>query len=149
MHRHIKRFFNEFIGEYPVLFFAVLIVIIVLIWVFAFHLTEWRPLFESFYFTTVTMSTIGYGDMAPLTHGGKIIAIIYWFMWAPLFIVLTWLLFQTRFQKLIKHSIHAYHREAKEAEEIAATLLKENKKQEQEIKKEEKEIEEIHDEVWI
>ena len=87
------------------------------------------------------MSTIWYGDMAPITHGGKIVAIIYWFMGAPLFIWLTGLIFQTRFQKLIKHSIHAYHREAKEAEMIALQNQKE-------IRKEEKEIEEIHDEVW-
>ena len=140
IHHHIKKFFNEFIGEYPVLFFVVLIVIIVFIGVAAFHLTEWRPVFESFYFTTVTMSTIGYGDMAPVTHGGKIIAIIYGFMWAPLFIGLTWLLFQTRFQKLIKHSIHAYHREAKEAEAIALQNQKE-------LKKEQKEIEKIHEEI--
>jgi hypothetical protein len=87
------------------------------------------------------MSTIGYGDMAPLTHWGKVISIIYGFMGAPLFIGLTWLLFQTRFQKLIKHSIHSYHKEAKEAEEMAL-------KNEKMLKKQEKEIEEIHEEVW-
>jgi hypothetical protein len=50
------------------------------------------------------------------------------------------LLFQTRFQKLIKHSIHAYHREAKEAEAIAL-------ENQQELKKEQQEIEAIHDEI--
>lgn len=86
------------------------------------------------------MATVWYGDMAPLTHGGKIISIIYGFMWAPLFIWLTGLLFQSKFQKLIKHSLHAYHREAKEAEEIATELLKENHQQEKEIEKIQKEI---------
>lgn len=78
--------------------------------------------------------------MAPVTHGGKIIAIIYGFMWAPLFIGLTWLLFQTRFQKLIKHSIHAYHKEAKETEAIALANQKA-------LQRQEKRIEEIHKEV--
>lgn len=141
MHRYIRRILNEFIGEYPVLFFAVLVIIIVLVGTVSFTIVEGWNLFDSFYFTSVTMSTIWYGDMAPLTHGGKIISIIYGFMWAPLFIWLTWLLFQTRFQKLIKHSFHAYHKEAKEAEALA----QENKKA---LKKEQKEIEEIHDEIW-
>ncbi|MBU0626093.1 potassium channel family protein [Patescibacteria group bacterium] len=46
-------------------------------------------MFNSFYFTSVTMATIGYGDVAPLTYGGKVTAIIYGFMGAPLFIGLT------------------------------------------------------------
>jgi hypothetical protein len=47
---------------------------------------------------------------------------------------------QSKFQKLIKHSIHAYHKEVKEAKD----LVLENQKA---IKKEQKEIEEIHEEV--
>jgi len=137
----IKKFFNEFIGEYPVLFFTILIVFIVALGTLSFHRAEWWDLFDSFYFTTVTMSTIGYGDMAPLTHGWKIVSIIYGFMWAPLFIGLTWLLFQTRFQKLIKHSIHAYHKEVKETEKITLEIEKENKKQDNKIRKIEKEME--------
>ena len=140
MYRQLKRFFNEFIGEYPILFFATLIIIIVIIGTFCFHFVEKRDVFHSFYFTTVTMATVGYWDMAPLTYGGKVLSIIYWFMWAPLFIGLTWVILQSKFQKLIKHSIHAYHKEVKEAEE----LVLENQKA---IKKEQKDIEEIHEEV--
>ncbi len=140
MYRHLKRFFDEFIGEYPVLFFIVFILIIVIIGTVLFHIVEGWDLFNSFYFTSVTMSTIWYWDMAPVTHGGKIIAIIYGFMGAPLFIGLTWLIFQTRFQKLIKHSIHAYHKEAKEAESLAL-------QNEKSLKKEEKEIEAIEKKV--
>jgi hypothetical protein len=77
MYRQLKRFFNEFIGEYPILFFATLIIIIVIIGTFCFHFVEKRDIFHSFYFTTVTMATVGYGDMAPLTYGGKILSIIY------------------------------------------------------------------------
>ncbi|MEI7918644.1 MAG: potassium channel family protein [bacterium] len=36
--------------------------------------------FNSLYFTSVTMSTIGYGDMAPVTCAGKLVAMFYGFM---------------------------------------------------------------------
>ena len=140
MYSHFKKFFDEFIGKYTILFSATLIIIIVIIGTFAFYSVENRALFDSFYFTTVTMATVGYGDMAPMTHWGKVLAIIYGFMWAPLFIGLTWVILQSKFQKLIKHSIHTYHKEVKETEVLAL----ENQKA---IKKEQKEIEKIHDEV--
>lgn len=124
----IKKSFHHFIANYSVLFCAIIICIIVIIWTIAFHLVEWWDLFSSFYFTTVTMSTIGYGDMAPLTHGGKIISIIYGFMGAPLFIGLTWIFFQSKFQKIVKGSIHEYHKELKEAALAAKKLDKDLQK---------------------
>ena len=125
----IKKFFTHFIANHSILFFAFIICIIVIIGTICFHFVEWRGMFSSFYFTTVTMSTIGYGDMAPLTHGGKIISIIYGFMGAPLFIGLTWILFQSKFQKIVKGSIHAYHKELKEAQEEAKKLWDDLKKE--------------------
>ncbi|MFZ5427252.1 MAG: potassium channel family protein [Thermodesulfobacteriota bacterium] len=38
------------------------------------HLVEGHPLFDSFYFCIVTMSTVGYGDIHPWTPAGKAIA---------------------------------------------------------------------------
>lgn len=86
------------------------------------------------------MSTVGYGDMVPLTHGGKIVSIIYGFMGAPLFIWLTWVILQSKFQNLVKRSIHSYHKEVKETEKLALSIQAENKKQN-------KQIQEIHEEV--
>jgi hypothetical protein len=43
---------------------------------------------------------------------------------------------------MIKASIHAYHRETKEAEKITEQLVKANKKQDKEIEAIEKEVEE-------
>ncbi|KXK00635.1 MAG: Ion transport protein [Acidobacteria bacterium OLB17] len=37
---------------------------------------EGKPLFESFWWACVTGLTIGYGDMYPVTVGGKIVAIV-------------------------------------------------------------------------
>jgi len=75
------------------------------------------------------MATVGYGDMAPVTYAGKIFAIIYGFMGAPLFIGLTWIILQSKFQKIVKGSIHEYHKELKEAAKAAKKLWEDLKKE--------------------
>lgn len=112
----LKKFFHHMLANYAILFFGIIILIIVLIGTLCFHFIEHWDLFHSFYFTTVTMATVWYGDMAPATYAGKIFAIIYGFMWAPLFVWLTSILLQFKFQKVIKNSIHEYHKEIKEAQ---------------------------------
>ena len=81
------------------------------------------------------MATVGYWDMAPLTYGGKTMAILYGFMGAPLFIWLTWIILQSKFQKIVKWSIHEYHKEIKEAAKTAKKLWVDLKK-EYEVQKE-------------
>lgn len=125
----IKKFLNHMLANYSILFFGSIIVLIVIIWTICFHFVEKRDLFHSFYFTTVTMATVGYWDMAPLTNWGKILAIMYWFMGAPLFIGLTWIILQSKFQKIIKWSIHEYHKEIKEAQKEAEQLWEDLKQQ--------------------
>ncbi|MFA6393699.1 MAG: potassium channel family protein [Patescibacteria group bacterium] len=45
-----------------------------------YHLIEgWRWL-DSFYFSVTTLTTVGYGDLAPRTDAGKIFSIIYIFV---------------------------------------------------------------------
>lgn len=129
-------------AKYTILFFLLLIAIIILIGTLAFYTIEWWSFFNSIYFTSVTMSTIWYGDIVPVTHAGKIVAMFYGFMGAPLFVGLTWIFFQSKLQKMLQKSIHAYHKEAKEAEELARQLTKQNKKQNKKIKKIEEEVEE-------
>ncbi|HQZ97004.1 MAG TPA: potassium channel family protein [Pyrinomonadaceae bacterium] len=41
-----------------------------------FSYFEEKPLFDSFWWACVTGLTIGYGDLYPLTVGGKIVAIV-------------------------------------------------------------------------
>ncbi len=132
-----KRFINHMLANHSILFFGSIIVIVVIIGTICFHLIEQRDLFHSFYFTTVTMATVGYGDMAPITYGGKILAIFYWFMGAPLFVGITGIILQSKFQKIVKGSIHEYHKELKEAalaaKKLGNDLKKEHKLQEETI----------------
>ena len=76
----IKKYLNEFIAKYTILFFIIIILIIIFAGTIAFYNLEGWSFFDSIYFTSVTMSTIGYGDMAPLTHAGKLVAMFYGFM---------------------------------------------------------------------
>lgn len=43
---------------------------------FLFSYFEDKPIFESYWWACVTGLTIGYGDMYPVTVGGKIVAIV-------------------------------------------------------------------------
>lgn len=117
------------LANYSILFFGSIIIIIVTIGTLCFHFIERRDLFHSFYFTTVTMATVGYGDMAPITYGGKILAIFFWFMGAPLFIGLTGIILQSKFQKIVRGSIHEYHKELKEAAKAAKKLWEDLQKE--------------------
>lgn len=43
----------------------------------AFHLTEGWDWLDALYFSIVTMATVGYGDLAPRTPLGKMLAIVF------------------------------------------------------------------------
>ena len=45
----------------------------------AFHMLEEWTLIDSFYFTGVTLSTIGYGDLVPKTELGKLFTVFFSF----------------------------------------------------------------------
>lgn len=42
-----------------------------------FHLQEGLGWLDAFYFTTVTLTTVGYGDFSPATDGGKLFLMAY------------------------------------------------------------------------
>ena len=49
---------------------------VILLGSLSFSLTEGRSLFDAFYFVIVTMATVGYGDVHPITASGKLLTIL-------------------------------------------------------------------------
>ncbi|MFZ2150453.1 MAG: ion channel [Candidatus Absconditicoccaceae bacterium] len=100
-----------------VLFREILLVFfIILIGGFIFWKIEGLSFIDSIYFTTTTMATIGLGDIAPQTTTGKIFVMIYAFMGVPLFISLSGLILESRFNKRLKQYISNFHKELHAAE---------------------------------
>ncbi|HKL44540.1 MAG TPA: potassium channel family protein [Candidatus Absconditabacterales bacterium] len=109
-----------------------------------FHISEGWSYFDSLYFTVITFSTIGYGDVVPLTHTGKIIAMFYAILGVPLFVGITSVVMELRFKKFVFHHFEHHSKSLKKTEKKLEQELKEeelrNIKQEREIKKLEKEM---------
>lgn len=63
--------------ELRVLFLSVLVVLFV--GTIAYAYLEGLHPFDAFYFSAITLTTIGFGDIAPHTIGGKLFTIIYIF----------------------------------------------------------------------
>ena len=56
--------------------FLAVLVVLLLTGVFGFMAAEGLSFLDALYFTVVTISTVGYGDIHPVTMGGKILAFI-------------------------------------------------------------------------
>lgn len=52
-------------------------IVIIAIGSMGFYFIERMSVVDSFYFTTVLLTTVGYGDIYPVTNGGKLFATIY------------------------------------------------------------------------
>ena len=53
-----------------------IIVTLILAGTIGFHFIEGWNVLESFYTTVMTLTTIGYGDFAPKTHGGMLFTVL-------------------------------------------------------------------------
>jgi voltage-gated potassium channel len=69
----IRSFLSD--KEYKSLLFTT--IAILLIGTVAYHYLESWSWLDSFYFSFITLTTIGFGDFAPKTDQGKIFTIIY------------------------------------------------------------------------
>lgn len=110
----------------------ILVILIIVIWAFTFHLVEWWKILDAFYFIISVMTTIGFGDFTPQTDIGKIFVMFYAIVWVPFFISIGWLFLETRFRKSIKQYLNKVYRELREAEseiqEVEEAVMKNLKK---------------------
>lgn len=60
-----------------------------------YHFVEKFSWLDSFYFTFITLATIGYGDFSPQTDAGKIFTMFYALFGITIFIVLAKLVLST------------------------------------------------------
>ena len=123
-----KEIGKKFMGN-AMLFELSIIALIVLIWTITFHFVEKLSIFHSFYFVMTTMATIGFGDITPKTDLGRLLVIFYAFLWVPLFISISWLRLESRFNKRIKWYVTKVYKEVHVAEaelkQIEAKINKE------------------------
>lgn len=56
---------------------VIVIVCVIVVGMIAFSVIEGRDFFHSLYYVAITLSTIGYGDITPITHAGKVLTTIY------------------------------------------------------------------------
>ena len=69
----LKSFFND--KEYRDLLLTTFIILVIGT-IFYHYIEGWNWL-DAFYFSFITLTTIGFGDFAPATDAGKIFTIIY------------------------------------------------------------------------
>ena len=92
------------------------IVLFILLWAIVFSFVENHSFFNSLYFTITTMATVGFGDITPHTAWGKAIVMIYALTWVPLFVSLSWIILENRFNRTVKQHVNKFYREIQEAE---------------------------------
>lgn len=81
---------------------SVLFLVIVTLGVFFYRFAEDFGWIDAIYFTTVTLTTLGYGDLVPRTDIGKLFTSVYAFLGIGMFLGLAGIIF---------HNVMAYSKE--------------------------------------
>lgn len=83
-----------------------IVVLAIMIGTIAFAYIEKWDFFHSLYYVAITISTIGYGDMTPVTHLGKALTTGYALVGVPLFIYAAWLVIEARIRSFVITHLH-------------------------------------------
>jgi hypothetical protein len=78
-----------------------------IIGMFLFHYIEGWTYFDSIYFIVVTLTSVGFGDIVPVTETGRVLGMLYAIMGVPLFIYTTSIFLEMRFRHYIKKYKHS------------------------------------------
>lgn len=125
-----KKFFTSLLFRE-----IVFVILIVFAGAIAFQMMEGHSYFNSLYFTVMTMTTVGYGDITPQTAFGKIFVMIYALLGVPLFISLSGLIIENRFNKQIKSYIEKIYKEIHSAQKTLGETENRIEKLEKKVQK--------------
>lgn len=139
---------REFIDDNMILVAILIVLLILILGAYWFHYAEGWSYFNALYFTIITMSTIWYGDIVPLTQLWRSLAMIFAFLGVPMFIALSGVILENRFRKIMQHHLFEYNRaikktqwEIKETQEDLEDISHEFKKVEKVMKEDSKKAE--------
>ncbi|HEX5271612.1 MAG TPA: potassium channel protein [Gemmataceae bacterium] len=76
MHRANRPATTRRVPPRRLILIVVIPTLLILAGTLGYHLLEGWSLFDSLYFTVVTLTTIGYGDLTPKTDGGKLFTMV-------------------------------------------------------------------------
>jgi len=69
----------------------------------AFHIIEGWHWIDAFYFSVVTITTVGYGDMVPTHDASKLITSVFILLMIPLFLVFLTVVAESFFERYSKY----------------------------------------------
>jgi len=104
-----------------------------------FHFLEGWNIVDSFYFVTMTATTVGYGDLIPTHNLSKVITIMYSLSIVP-FVLYAFSFIAKSQMERVYHRIHHLERMQKEQEEEIDSTEKKLQKQKSKIKEQEEEL---------
>ncbi len=107
---------------------AVLFALIISLGSAAYRFVEGWSILDSIYFVVVTVTTIGYGDLAPLTMGGKILTIFFSFFGIAMAFYVISVISGSLFKKHMGRKVGEIKKDIKKEEELQDKTKKKKSK---------------------